>query len=606
MRELARRTARILFILVLLFLAAYGNPSPSYAQSSILIDHNCAKLADIPSEWITAAKQNLHIAYGCTSHGSQLTTGMTGLVTWRGALYSFDFGGTNGALDLREWEYDDGFGYPDATTYANDLGDPDREAWADATREYLNLHPEINVVIWAWCWQMMTDVPAEIDLYLNLMTGLEEDFPNVKFVYMTGHVTERQLWGPGTLWSHTHYMRAKQIRDYCAANNKILYDFADIESWDPDGNWYGDKLVDAACNYDSDGDGETDRNWAIDWQNAHPGEWYDCESAHTEPLNANLKAYSAWWLWARLAGWTGEADIVLSSVSLDPASVPGGDPSTGTVTLSGSAPVGGTVVTLSSSDPAAQVQASVTVTAGETTGTFTVTTSPVGTDVQVTISGTYDGATQGATLTVTAPVVAPSLTVTSPNGGETWAAGTTHDITWTQTGLTGTVTIDLYKGGVWQKILGTPEAAAGTFSWVIASNEIAGADYRIRIWQTGVSDDSDANFAVVRTVRVDFNKDGQEDILWRCYGTSEMYGVTGDGWNVVWFMGQTGTLSPIRSAGTQRVAGAMNLLTGSIPRETYLSPMDIGKTANRPASEDKCKADGYREPTGRRASEDLS
>ena len=497
---MARTIGRTLFILALLFLAALGNPSHSYAQSPILIDHNCAKLADIPSEWITAAKQNLHIAYGCSSHGSQLTTGMTGLVTWKGALYGFNFGGTNGALDLREWDYDDGFGHPDAATYANDLGDPNRTAWAAATRQYLNAHPEINVVIWAWCYQMMTDIPADIDLYLSLMTGLEEDFPSVKFVYMTGHVTAWQLWGPGTQWSHVHYMRAKQIRDYCAANNKILYDFADIESWDPDGNWYGDKLVDEACNYDSDGDGETDQNWAVNWQNAHPGEWYACESAHTEPLNANLKAYAAWWLWARLAGWTGEADIVLTSVSLDPASVPGGNPSTGTVTLSGPAPVGGTVVTLSSSDPAAQVQASVTVTAGETTGTFPVTTSPVGTDTQVTISGTYDSATQGATLTVTAPVMVPSVTVTSPNGGESWAAGTAHAITWTQTGLTGTVTVDLYKGGVWQKILGTPAATAGTFSWVIASNETAGTDYRILVWQGSVSDESDADFALVRTV----------------------------------------------------------------------------------------------------------
>jgi hypothetical protein len=29
-------------------------------------------------------------------------------------------------------------------------------------------------------------------------------------------------------------------------------------------------------------------------------------AAHTQPLNANLKAYAAWHLWARLAGWTGQ------------------------------------------------------------------------------------------------------------------------------------------------------------------------------------------------------------------------------------------------------------------------------------------------------------
>jgi PKD repeat protein len=282
-----------------------NRPLTVVSASAIIIDHNCAKLANIPSEWITAAKQNLHIAYGHTSHGSQLTTGMTGLVNWKGDLYAWNFGGSGGALDLREWDYGVGFGSPDATTWAIDLGNPDRVTWATATREYLDAHPEINVVIWAWCWQMPTDDPALIDIYLNLMSRLETDYPRVKFVYMTGHVVEGQEWGEGTTWSHMHYMRAKQIRDYCLNNNKILYDFADIESWDPDGNWYGDKLVDEACNYDSNGDGLVDKNWAIDWQNAHPGEWYSCESAHSQPLNANLKAYAAWHLWARLAGWDG-------------------------------------------------------------------------------------------------------------------------------------------------------------------------------------------------------------------------------------------------------------------------------------------------------------
>jgi len=30
-----------------------------------------------------------------------------------------------------------------------------------------------------------------------------------------------------------------------------------------------------------------------------------CGSAHSEPLNANLKAYASWCLFARLAGWDG-------------------------------------------------------------------------------------------------------------------------------------------------------------------------------------------------------------------------------------------------------------------------------------------------------------
>jgi len=279
--------------------------APDPYTDAIIADHTSIDLNSIPEEWILQAKETLHIAYGHSSHGSQLTTGMTGLAEWKGSLYSWNFGGVDGALDIRDYYYDFG-----DLGIANDLGSTadwtlDRTAWERATRIYLSQNPDINVIIWAWCWQMDTSDPDNIQLYyLDLMDGLERDFPNVKFIYMTGHVNGTE-WGEGDDWDHVHYMRWKQILDYCVTNNKILYDFSDIESWDPSGNWYGDKLVDDACDYDSNSDGVRDRNWAIDWQNAHPGEWYVCDAAHTQPLNANLKAYAAWWLWARLAGWDG-------------------------------------------------------------------------------------------------------------------------------------------------------------------------------------------------------------------------------------------------------------------------------------------------------------
>ena len=67
-----------------------------------IIDHNCTVLSQIPAQAITDAKANLHIAYGHTSHGSQLTTGMTGLVGFAGSEYDYNSGGTGGALDLRD------------------------------------------------------------------------------------------------------------------------------------------------------------------------------------------------------------------------------------------------------------------------------------------------------------------------------------------------------------------------------------------------------------------------------------------------------------------------------------------------------------------------
>ncbi len=287
--------SKIICMLAVMVLAAGCSASgdgPDPNTEATIVNHTSIDLDGIPENWIDQAKQTLHIAYGHTSHGSQLTDGMTGLIQWKGTLYAWNSGGVGGALDLRD--FNGNFGN---LGVAADLGNPDRTAWESATRTYLNQNPDINVIIWSWCGQV-DGSQSDIQLYLDLMDGLEDDYPDVKFVYMTGHTDGTPLTGNVPT-------RNKQIRDYCLANNKILYDFSDIESYDPDGAYFGDKLVNDACDYDSNGDGVRDSNWAINWQNAHPGEWYNCNSAHSQPLNANMKAYAAWHLWARLAGWDG-------------------------------------------------------------------------------------------------------------------------------------------------------------------------------------------------------------------------------------------------------------------------------------------------------------
>ncbi len=104
----------------------------------------------------------------------------------------------------------------------------------------------------------------------------------------------------------------------------------------------------------------------------------------------------------------------LSSLTLNPTSVVGGtQSSTGTVTLSGAAPSGGAVVTLSSSNTnVARTPSSVTVVAGATSATFTVSTSAVLASTTVSISGASGGVTRSASLTVT-PVPLPPLALAS-------------------------------------------------------------------------------------------------------------------------------------------------------------------------------------------------
>jgi len=120
---------------------------------------------------------------------------------------------------------------------------------------------------------------------------------------------------------------------------------------------------------------------------------------------------------ASYGGATGTATLTvlqpdLSTLALNPSSVVGGNPSTGTVTLRGPAPTGGVTVALSSNDTTtATVPASVTVPAGSPSATFTVSTTTVTATRTPVISSSLGSISRSATLTVTAgqPASNPNL-----------------------------------------------------------------------------------------------------------------------------------------------------------------------------------------------------
>jgi hypothetical protein len=130
-------------------------------------------------------------------------------------------------------------------------------------------------------------------------------------------------------------------------------------------------------------------------------------------------------------GWNPPSGAAaLSGVSASPNPVVGGNPSTGTVTLTAAAPSGGAAVSLGSASNAVTVPGSVSVSQGATSATFAIATSAVTTQTLATVSATYSGVTKTTTVTVN-PAAAASLATLSLNPTSVKGGGS----------VTGTVTL---------------------------------------------------------------------------------------------------------------------------------------------------------------------
>ncbi|RKX26342.1 MAG: hypothetical protein DRP47_08330 [Candidatus Zixiibacteriota bacterium] len=253
--------ARGVIILILTLLCSVS----ALQAGPIIADHVAVtQFDDIPTDTITAIGSNFNIHYVHTSHGSQIVTGIS-MVETENPTYN----------------------PPPFHEPGDDLGHNGDTSWVPSTRIYLNDHPECNMAMFSWCGGCSDNTEAGINIYLAKMEELEADYPDVTFIYMTGH-----LDGTGT--GGNLYARNNQIRDYCNAHDKILFDFADIESWDPDGNYYPD---------------ESDYcHWCYDWCSAHTCP--SCGScAHSHCFNCYLKGKAWWWMMARISGWNISMDV---------------------------------------------------------------------------------------------------------------------------------------------------------------------------------------------------------------------------------------------------------------------------------------------------------
>ncbi|MBD3232096.1 MAG: T9SS type A sorting domain-containing protein [candidate division Zixibacteria bacterium] len=281
---IANRNLLVLFLIVSLVFI----PASITLADAIIADHLATgEFELIPEDVINAITNDYHIYYVHTSHGSQIVTGIN-LLEDENPVYT----------------------PPYFYERSDDLGHNGDTSWVAHTRQYLDAYPQCNMAMFSWCGGVSDNTEEGINIYLDKMNELEGQYPDVTFIYMTGHLD-------GTGPDGNLYQRNNQIRDYCVANEKVLFDFADIESYDPDGNFYP---------YESDACG-----WCYDWCETH--DCPSCGCAHSQCFNCYQKGKAWWWMMASVSGWSSQIISIDMIPDDPPILVPAGGSFTYTGTL---------------------------------------------------------------------------------------------------------------------------------------------------------------------------------------------------------------------------------------------------------------------------------
>ena len=297
------------------------DPEVNPGKETVIANETVASestLRSIPDQFIDASRNNLHIAYQHTSHGTHVSYGMFGLPGFK-AGDEDKFGITNNnpqtnKLDFRDYAL---ASYAEAGQDASDLS-RNETAFIQATRNYLDdpENSEINVVMWSWCNIAGHDVENN---YLPGMQTLINEYGAggskigsgagqrenaVSFIFMTGHANKDDNVGAGK-----PKYQADLIIEYCKENKFYCLDYYGIDTHDMDGLYWEDT--------GDDGNSTTGGNFYADWQsdsNVGTGYYENCSSpggsvtfgAHnSQHITANRKAYAMWYTLARIAGWDG-------------------------------------------------------------------------------------------------------------------------------------------------------------------------------------------------------------------------------------------------------------------------------------------------------------
>ena len=213
---------------------------------SVIIDHRHTDLSAIPHSALSAAIAT-RIMVRHASVGENINDGLN------------DIYNSDNAYDPVNWDF-------------QSRGNPGWEAKIDdlVTQTSTQLE-DFDVFTMKLCY---IDDDASWEHYRDQMEQLEADYPDKVFVWWTMPIR--------TTGSSSRDAFNASVRSYCEANNKILFDIADIECHDPSGV----QQTDSSGREILYGD-------------------YASDSGHLNDVGGQRVANAFWHLMARLGGWDG-------------------------------------------------------------------------------------------------------------------------------------------------------------------------------------------------------------------------------------------------------------------------------------------------------------
>ena len=262
------------------------------ARGAVIVDSACIELqADgsfleiIPQVYLDRARQ-LKVLFCHASVGGTIMNGMVGrngLASQNPARYYINrqenedpvwFDRSSGIIDVSRTDWplngSKSLGFDNLIRNLG-YGEPSR----------------LDVAFMKFCyidWLPGTNVQKKWEEYRATMEALEADYPEVTFVWWTTAISTAGAGGD------VRETFNNLVREYCVRNGKVLFDLADIESHDRQGNPCCDDIGAEAL---------------------YAG--YAVDGAHPTGIGQTRLASAMWWLLARVAGWeTGPTRIHLA------------------------------------------------------------------------------------------------------------------------------------------------------------------------------------------------------------------------------------------------------------------------------------------------------